>query len=64
MLLSEQQARHELAAGELVALPHPAGRVVRAIGFTLRRDWLPTAAQSELLDILRDVARSGCPVES
>ncbi len=59
MLLSEQQARHELAAGELVALPHPAGRVVRAIGLTLRRDWQPTAAQAELLDILRAVARSG-----
>jgi DNA-binding transcriptional LysR family regulator len=59
MLLSEQQARHELAAGELVALPHPAGRVVRAIGLTLRRDWVPTAAQSELLDILRAVARPG-----
>ncbi|HEX8757042.1 MAG TPA: LysR family transcriptional regulator [Steroidobacteraceae bacterium] len=58
MLLSEQQARHELAAGELVALPHPAGRVVRAIGLTLRRDWQPTAAQAELLDILREVARS------
>lgn len=64
MLLSEQQARHELAAGELVALPHPAGRVVRAIGFTLRRDWVPTTAQAELLDTLRDVARSGRPAES
>jgi LysR family transcriptional regulator, regulator for genes of the gallate degradation pathway len=58
MLLSEQQARHELAAGELVALPHPAGRVVREIGLTMRRDWRPTAAQSELLDTLREVARS------
>jgi len=58
MLLSEQQARHELAAGELVALPHPAGRVVRAIGLTLRREWRPTAVQSELLDTLRAVARS------
>ena len=58
MLLSEQQARHELAAGELVALPHPAGRVVRAIGLTLRRDWQPTAAHSQLLDALREVARS------
>lgn len=57
MLLSEQQARHELAAGELIALPHPAGRVVRAIGLTLRRDWRPTAAQAELLDALRAVAR-------
>lgn len=59
MLLSAQQAHHELAAGELVALPHPAGRVVRAIGLTMRRDWQPTAAQAELLDILRDVARAG-----
>jgi LysR family transcriptional regulator, regulator for genes of the gallate degradation pathway len=59
MLLSAQQAHHELAAGELVALPHPAGRVVRAIGLTLRRDWQPTAAQAELLDMLRAVARSG-----
>lgn len=59
MLLSAQQAYHELAAGELVALPHPAGRVVRAIGLTLRRDWQPTAAQAELLGILREVAKTG-----
>jgi DNA-binding transcriptional LysR family regulator len=59
MLLSEQQARHELAAGELVALPHPEGRVVREIGLSVRRDWRPTPAQTELLDILRAVARSG-----
>ena len=59
MLLSAQQAHHELAAGELIALPHPAGRVVREIGLTMRRDWRPTAAQAELLDILRTVARSG-----
>jgi DNA-binding transcriptional LysR family regulator len=59
MLLSAQQAYHELAAGELVALPHPAGRVVREIGLTLRRDWRPTAAQAELLDILREVAKAG-----
>jgi LysR family transcriptional regulator of gallate degradation len=58
MLLSAQQAHHELAAGELVALPHPAGRVVREIGLTLRRDWRPTAAQAELLQTLRRVARS------
>lgn len=64
MLLSEQQAHHELAAGELVALPHPAGRVVRAIGLTLRRDWRPTAAQAELLDTLREVARSGRAADS
>ena len=59
MLLSAQQAHHELAAGELIALPHPAGRVVREIGLTLRRDWRPTTAQAELLHTLREVARSG-----
>ena len=59
MLLSAQQAHHELAAGELVALPHPAGRVVRAIGLTLRRDWQPTAAQAQLVEILREVATAG-----
>lgn len=59
MLLSAQQAHHELAAGELIALPHPAGRVVREIGLTLRRGWRPTAAQAELLATLRSVARSG-----
>jgi LysR family transcriptional regulator of gallate degradation len=64
MLLSAQQAQHELAAGELVALPHPAGRVVRAIGLTLRRDWQPTAAQAELLQILREVAKAGRAPES
>jgi LysR family transcriptional regulator, regulator for genes of the gallate degradation pathway len=58
MLLSEQQAHHELAAGELVALPHPEGCVVRQIGLTLRRDWHPTAAQSELLDMIRDASHS------
>ncbi|MGH8229854.1 MAG: LysR family transcriptional regulator [Steroidobacteraceae bacterium] len=58
MLLSAQQAHHELAAGELIALPHPDGRVVRAIGLTLRRDWRPTAAQAELLEMLRVIARS------
>jgi LysR family transcriptional regulator of gallate degradation len=61
MLLSAQQAQHELAAGELIALPHPAGRVVREIGLTRRRDWQPTAAQAELLETLRGVARSTPP---
>jgi LysR family transcriptional regulator of gallate degradation len=61
MLLSAQQAHHELAAGELTVLPHPAGRVVREIGLTLRRDWRPTAAQAELLQILRGVGRGNLP---
>ncbi len=59
MLLSAQQAHHELAAGELIALPHPAGGALRDIGLTLRRDWRPTSAQAELVEILRRVARGG-----
>jgi DNA-binding transcriptional LysR family regulator len=57
MLLSAHQVQYELAAGELLALPHPAGRVVRKIGMTSRRDWRPTAAQEALVAMLRDHAR-------
>lgn len=53
MLLSANQVRLDIAAGTLVALPHPMGRVTRAIGLTLRRDWRPTAAQAELLALVR-----------
>jgi DNA-binding transcriptional LysR family regulator len=56
MLLSAHQIHHELAAGELVALPHPNGRTVRAIGLTWRRDWRPTATQAALLEALRENA--------
>src|SRR6516165_12323021 len=38
MLLSEHQIHHELASGQLVALPHPLGPVTRSIGLTVRRD--------------------------
>lgn len=57
MLLSAQQVDHEITSGELTALPHPDGRVVRAIGLTVRRRWQPTGAQVELLDALRCCAR-------
>ena len=53
MLLSAHQIHYELQAGMLVALPHPAGDVVRPIGLTMRRDWHPTDAQRALLDIVR-----------
>lgn len=56
MLLSRHQAHYELQSGLLVALPHPQGRVVRAIGLTMRRDWLPTKAQQRLLELLRERA--------
>jgi LysR family transcriptional regulator, regulator for genes of the gallate degradation pathway len=49
MLLSAHQIHYELKAGLLVALPHPAGNVVRPIGLTMRRDWHPTGSQQRLL---------------
>jgi DNA-binding transcriptional LysR family regulator len=58
MLLSAHQIHYEMAAGLLVALPHPAGNVTRPIGLTLRRDWQPTTVQEHLLEVLRRVARA------
>jgi DNA-binding transcriptional LysR family regulator len=53
MLLSAQQVHYECLSGQLVALPHPLGNVVRPIGFTMRRDWQPTTTQQRLLELLR-----------
>ena len=58
MLLSEHQIHHELATGQLVALPHPFGPVTRSIGLTVRRDWRPTEVQAELVAGLRRHARA------
>jgi DNA-binding transcriptional LysR family regulator len=58
MLLSAHQIHYEMLAGSLVALPHPAGNVVRPIGLTLRRDWRPTSVQAQLLEVIRRVARA------
>ena len=58
MLLSAHQIHYEMQAGLLVALPHPAGDVLRSIGLTLRRSWRPTTTQQKLLDILRLSARA------
>lgn len=59
MLLSARQVHQELEAGLLAVLPHPAGQVTRDIGLTLRRGWVPTAQQSELLEELRAAPRLG-----
>src|SRR6516165_4957968 len=58
MLLSEHQIHHELASGQLVALPHPLGPVTRSIGLTVRRDWRPTEVQEQLVAALRRHARA------
>ena len=59
MLLSAHQIHYEMQAGLLVALPHPAGKVVRPIGLTLRRNWNPTNTQRRLLEILRQQRARG-----
>jgi DNA-binding transcriptional LysR family regulator len=58
MLSSEHQIHHELATGQLVALPHPLGDVTRSIGLTVRRDWHPTQVQAQLVEGLRRHARA------
>jgi DNA-binding transcriptional LysR family regulator len=58
MLSSAHQVHYDMAAGLLVALPHPSGDVARPIGLTLRRDWHPTSVQQNLLEVLRRVARA------
>jgi hypothetical protein len=58
MLLSEHQIQHEIATGQLVALPHPLGPVTRSIGLTVRRDWRPTEVQAQLVEGLRRHARA------
>lgn len=57
MLSSTHQIHYDVRAGLLAALPHPGGRVTRSIGLTMRCDWQSTAAQSRLLDVLREVSR-------
>ncbi|MDY6947972.1 MAG: LysR family transcriptional regulator [Pseudomonadota bacterium] len=56
MLSSTNQVHYELQAGTLICLPHPAGKVMRKIGLTVRDDWRPTQAQARLLTILRETA--------
>ena len=57
MLLSVHQIHYDLTAGLLATLPHPQGRVTRAIGLTTRSHWRPTQTQQALLEVLRARAR-------
>ena len=56
MLLSVHQIHYDLKAGLLAALPHPHGRVTRAIALTTRMHWRPTQAQARLLELLKQQA--------
>jgi LysR family transcriptional regulator, regulator for genes of the gallate degradation pathway len=57
MLSSEHQIHYDVRAGLLVTLPHPGGRVMRAIGLTMRRNWQSTRIQSRLLELLREISK-------
>jgi DNA-binding transcriptional LysR family regulator len=59
MLLSVHQIHYDLKAGLLAALPHPQGRVTRAIALTTRANWRPTQAQQHLLNLVRAAAKNG-----
>ena len=57
-LVSERQIAPELARGTLQVLPVRPEGTERAIGLTMRRDFLPTPAQSRLLAIIREAAQT------
>ncbi len=57
-LISAHQVRRERLSGELVVLPFDMTGSERAIGFTTRRDWRPTATQKLFLDLLRTAGRA------
>jgi DNA-binding transcriptional LysR family regulator len=53
--ISRLQVEAELGYGTIRALPLALPETVREIGLTLRRGWVPTAAQRQFLDDLRAV---------
>ncbi|MFN3526429.1 MAG: LysR family transcriptional regulator [Paracoccus sp. (in: a-proteobacteria)] len=54
--ISELQAGAEIRHGLIRRLDVPADWTLRPIGVTTRENWQPTAAQSLMLDLLRDEA--------
>ena len=50
--ISQRQAAPEIARGLICALPVDLAHTSRPIGLTLRRGWLPTAAQQQFIDLL------------
>ncbi len=56
-LLPARQVDLEVTAGLLAVCPLALQGTGRDIGLTLRQDWLPTGAQSRLIELLRALAR-------
>jgi molybdate transport repressor ModE-like protein len=57
-LLSPDQVRAEIDAGQLIEIKSDAPDTARTIGAITRRDWYPTTLQRLFLDELRAVARA------
>ncbi|OCX66219.1 LysR family transcriptional regulator [Thioclava sp. SK-1] len=55
--ISWLQAKAEIARGLVHVVPFEVPNSSRAIGLTLRRDWTPTPAQSQLLNLIRKSAQ-------
>jgi DNA-binding transcriptional LysR family regulator len=55
-LLSPDQVAVELAAGWLTSIGAPLPDMVRTIGLTVRRGWIPTANQRAFIDLARTTA--------
>jgi len=54
-LLSREQIRYEEQNGQLIVLPVQWQKLPRAIGYTVRANWRPTQAQTELVQALKDI---------
>jgi DNA-binding transcriptional LysR family regulator len=59
--ISQLQIEAEIGLGALAKVPVDLADTRRAIGLTLRSDWLPTQAQAEFLADLRDTATAVNP---
>lgn len=57
-LLSPDQVRAEIDAGQLIEIKSDAPDTARTIGAITRRDWYPTELQRQFLDELRAVAKA------
>lgn len=53
------QVKHEVSSGALIRLDAPVHDEARLIGYTHRKDWMPSVPQARFLEILREtVARA------
>ncbi|WP_029009671.1 LysR family transcriptional regulator [Azospirillum halopraeferens] len=56
-LISLHQIRHEMQWGLLAPLPLRLPHTNRPIGYTLRTDWRPTAAQARFIALMKEAGR-------